>query len=280
MFNSLKNFLGSTGLQPVLTIVLVVAIVLVLFQFSNAQDNQLEQVRVIDREVTFEEAVNNLLNNTYEVYTSGTLFVKANMQSQITQSIQSPTNNPIPSVIEIQVVENRYDDILFTIQKNNVIRIDTKNQYVDETLLINRNGEIVYANNLLKKYMVYKVPDDSEKDAVSLFMSLNNLFKEQVFPFTPLINDYKERKFNPVKRAYNVYSGKWRHPVYTNDELKEIVVETDSTSGVFKSIAIANSNPPSVIYFDFRKLDNLDNYDVIGEDFEQIQIPRPYKTKG
>ncbi len=279
MINSFKNFLGSAGLQPILTVVLVIAIAWVLFQFSNAQDNQLEQVRIIDREVTFEEAANNLLNNTYEVYTSGSLFVKANIQSQITQSTQSTQISPTPSIVDVQVVENRYDDILFTIQRNNVIRIDTKNQYVDDTLLINRNGEIIYRNNLLKKYMVYKIPDDSEKDAVSLFMSLNNLFKEQIFPFTPLINDYKDKKFNPVKRAYNVYSGKWRHPVYTNDELKEIIIETDSSTGVFKSIAIANSNPPSVIYFDFRKLDNVDNYDVIDEGFEQVPIPRPYKTK-
>ncbi|BDQ05015.1 MAG: hypothetical protein KatS3mg084_0533 [Candidatus Dojkabacteria bacterium] len=279
MLKAFNNLLASKVLQPILTIVLVITIAWALFQFTNTPENQREQVRILEREVTFDEAVNNLLNNTYEVYTSGSLFVKANITSSIGPDTQGNLNSPNPSVVDIPVIENKYDDILFTVQRNKVIRIDTKNQGSDETLLINRKGEIIYMNNLLKKYMVYEIPADSDKDAVSLFVALNSLFREQIFPFTPLLNDYKDKKFHPVRRAYNVYSGKWRHKVYTSDELKEVIIETDPITGVFKSIAIASSNPPSVIYFDFRKLDDVDHYDKIEDDFEQVPVPKPYKTK-
>lgn len=277
MFSFLKNFLSSGALQPILTIVLIIGFILIGGQVFESQNKNLERVRIIDREVSFDEAVNNLLNGNYEVYTSGSLFVQTD-QTEILKRNENKST-PTPSVTTISVVENKYDDILFTIERNSLRKIDTKSVDLDATLFINRKGEIVYIDNILRKYTLYKIPAESEKEAVALFEGMRQLFEDQLFPFTPLIQDYKNKRFNPIKRAYNIYSGKWQHPVYTNNKLEDVILETDPTTGLFKSMAITATKPPSIIYFDFRKIESIENYDQIPSDFEAVPVPKPYKTK-
>lgn len=271
----LKNIFKSGAFQPILTVILVglmvVLVIQVLGNNSNKKDDS--SVQQISREVTFTEAADNYFNGSYNVLTTGSLYVK-DLNVTATPSLVST-----PSITQIPLIENKFDGIFFIIDKGTLKRFDTATQGVNSSMFFNRKGEIVYLDNSNKLYTLYKVPADTEKDAVTLFSSTDYAFKQRLFPLTPLMNDYKSKKFLPIERAYNVYSGKWSNPVFTDGKTVDITLETDPLTGVFSAMSIASTNPPSIIYFDFRKADNINNYDEIPGDYKSVPPPSDYKTK-
>lgn len=281
MSNKVTQILFSRGLQPVITIVLLVGFIVLGSQYFFSQNNrELDQVTELTQKVTFDDAVKKIENSSYEVYTRGSLYIPEGTSiSDLQDGVPKSQTTPTPSVTTITLVENKYDDLFFTLEKNKVQKIDIRSLNTDASLLINKKGEIVYIDNVKRTYTLYKNPADDEKNAIQLFTGMRNLFSDQIFPFTSLIEDYRAKKYNPVERAYNIYSGKWQHPVYTNGRVVDTIVETDPTNGLFRSIAFTSTNPPSIIYFDFRNIDSTEGYDSIPDNYQSVPVPNPYKTK-
>jgi len=277
-----KNVLKSGAFQPILTVILIGFLLVFAFQLvqnrNNSASSSESQIRELTQKIKFEDAVNNYYGGKFNVLTNGSLFVRAN-NSALNVTNPSLSSSPTPSVTEVPIVENKYDNLFFVMDKGELKRIDAKSFGLNSSLFFNRKGEIVFLDNSSKKFTLYKVPADSEKDAVTLFSSTELAFKEKLFPLSALLKDYKDEKFNPVERAYNVYSGKWTNPVYTDSRMVDVVLQTDPLTGVFSAMFIASSNPPSTIYFDFRKVDSLENYDQIPADYQSVDVPKKYKTK-
>lgn len=277
---SFGGFVRELGIQPILTVVLIIIILFfAIYFFQSGNNNQAVQEVDLTKKLSFEDAVNNFLSNDYEVYTQGVLYVKSKESQDINTSVQS---TPTPSVTQISLVENKYDDVFFLLQNGKVVKIDAKTFGINGSIFFNQKGNLVFLDNVQKQYTLYKVPADTEKDAVDLFAGVKAAMDQNIFPLTPLINDYKDKKFNPTLYSTaipNIYTGKWQHPVYTNGEVVTIVIRTDPSSGVFNAMTISATNPPSEIYFDFRKKDNIDGFDNIPSNYKSIPVPVDYKTK-
>lgn len=280
--SNIINFFNPSIFQPILTVILIGFLLVLGFQLiqnrNKSSSTNESQIRELTQKISFEDAVNNYYNGKFNVLTNGSLFVRAD-NSALNLTNLSSSLSPTPSVTEISLVENKYDNLFFVVDKGELKRIDAKSYGLNSSLFFNRKGEIVFLDHSTKKFTLYKVPDDSENDAVTLFESTKLAFEEKLFPLSALLNDYKEQKFNPVERAFNVYSGKWINPIYTDNRMVDVVLQTDPLTGVFSAMFITSSNPPSTIYFDFRKVDSLENYDQIPEDYENIELPIKYKTK-
>jgi len=274
-----KNFFKSGAFQPVLTLVLIALMIVLAIQLlgnNNSKNNTTDEVREISRRVSFEEAANNYFNGTYNVLTNGSLYVRDFSNTSITGT---PQLTSTPSVTDIPIVENKFDNIFFIMDKGSLKRVDAKSYGLNSSLFFNRKGEIVFMDNSNKQYTLYKVPADTEKDAVTLFSSTDLAFKQRLFPLSTLLSDYNDKKYNPVERAYNVYSGKWTNASFTDGKTVDVTIQTDPVSGVISAMSIASTNPPSVIYFEFRKLDSVSNYDDIPSDFKSLPVPADYKAK-
>jgi hypothetical protein len=278
----LVALVASKAFQPILTVVLVLLLVVLAVQLlrPGQNNNNADEVRELSRKVSFNEASSSFWDGNYEVYTTGSLYVREDTSLQGLATTPTPlVSTPTPSVIDIPIIENKFDGMFFIIEKGVLKRIDTKQAGINASLFFNKKGEIVFMDHANKKYTIYKVPADSEQNAVQLFENTKLAFADRLFPFSPLLNDAKERKFAPTERAYNVYTGKWTNPVYTQGKTVDVSIQTDPVSGLFNSMYIASTNPPSNLSFDFRKLDSIENYDSIPEGYEAIDVPVPYKTK-
>lgn len=263
-----------TVIQPILTLVLIGLTVALVFQFfgkSSAGKNP--NYTEISKDLPFETAVNNYFNGSFEVYTRGSLVTKSDASTVLQSSAPTPTINSLaPSGTTIKAVENRYDDHFFFMEKGSVKRLDIRTYGQNESIFYNGKGEIVNMSNTAKAYTVSPIPADTDARAKVLYLSYNNIF-QNYFPLVPLLKDYKEGKFNPIKRSTNIYSGKWKHALYTSDEIVDVIVQTEPETGLFRSFIVANSftTTPSQIYFDFKNYDPKQQLDSIPSDYQKIE---------
>lgn len=282
MANFFKNFIDKNGFQPILTIILILVVIGFGFAFffqNNSNSNLVQEVEVT-RRITFDEAANRFLNEDFEVLTRGNLYVK-DLSTQTVDPKTQTQSTPSPSVTQISLIENKYEDVFFLSSKSQIKKVDAKTFGINGSIFFNSKGELVFLDNVNKQYTIYKIPDDSEKKVVELFKGVDLTFKENLFPLTPLIQDYKEKKFNPIEntKVQNLYSGRWQHPVYTNNEVSTVAIQTDPNTGLFSAMFIASSNPPSQLYFDFRKVESLEGFDTIPEDYKSVPPVTEYKVK-
>lgn len=276
MKDKIKNFFLAGAIQPILTIVLVILLVVLIFQYvnKNTTSNNGAVEKEIGQTVTFDSATEKFLNGNYDVYSRGSLYVKESTNASLDPSKTTPT----PSVTQVNLIENKYDGMIFLLSNGKVKKLDIRAYGQNESLFFNKKGEIVFLNNTNKSYTTYPIPDDSETSIVKLFEGTNGVL-QQSFPLQPLIQDYKNGLFNPIERAENIYSGQWKSALFTNDEVAEVVIQTDSVTGLFKSFNITNTQPPSQISFEFRNRSDIENYDQIPADYKGVEIPTKYKTK-
>lgn len=264
-----KSIIKSSSIQPILTVILVGVLAVLIFQFSSKSNKPSETLKEIAREVSFEEASNKFLTSSLQVYTRGSVFSKGKDEvlPTPTEDPENPvTQTPIPTPTntKIQIAENKYNDIFFLIQNSAVKRIDTDSFGKSDSRFFNDKSELVLLNNTDKIYKTYASPSPDDKDNSILYRSTQELFNE-FFPLIPLLKEYKEGKFNPVERSYNLYSGKWQHPFFTSGEVTDVFLETDPTSGIFRSITIVHTftKTQSRIFFDFKQKEiNLDTYKI------------------
>lgn len=276
-----KNLFQQNGIQPILTVVLIIIIVFFAIQFIQTGNNSNTKQEVeITKKVSLEDAANKFLADNYEIRTRGSLYVKDTTSQNVSPSgVQS---TPTPSITQISLVENKYDDVFFLVEKGKIIKVDAKTFGINGSIFFNKKGQLIFLDSVQKKYTLYKIPADTEKDAVALFEGIHQTFNNNILPLTSLIQDYKNKKFNPTESTTvpNVYSGKWQHPVYTNNEITTVVIQTDPNTGLFTGMAISGTNPPSQLYFEFTKQENIENYDVVPEGFQSVPVPVEYKSKG
>lgn len=271
---------SSNLVQPILTIVLIALIVFFVFKSlpgdTFKKDNSYKQVT---RDVSFSEAADNFLNSSFQVYTRGSLLVKSSNTTSTKNIDPSKQNTSSPSN-QVQVTENKYDDLFFYVDKSAVKRIDLKSYTQNESLFFNEKKEIVFVSNSTKSYTLYPVPGEDQKDAKLLFDSTNQIM-QQLFPLVPLIQDYKQEKFNPVLRSYNLYSGKWQHPLFTSGEVVDVILETDPISGLFRSFNVSHSfiTTPSSIFFDFKKYDINSALYATPSDYKSLPVDAKYLSK-
>lgn len=265
-------------IQPILTVILIVLVAALIFQFfkgrGTGQSND-GTLRQIDRVVTFDEAAKAFFNNSYEVQTRGALIVKD--RSTKPSSTPTPTS---PTTITIPAVENKYNDMAYFLDKGDVKRLDFKTYGSNESIFFDKQGNIIYLSNTGKAYTKYPIPADSETSALIEFTAKKELLKI-TFPFVSLLKDYQDKKFNPIERARNLYSGKWQHPLFTSDEVVNVFIETDAQTGLFSSFIVHHSFATtfSEIYFDFRPYDNTQALDLIPEGYKEVPVQVKYKIK-
>lgn len=246
-----RTIIKSKYGQSLLTLLLVGAIVFVLVKFAGNNDGD-SSVKEIARQVTFDEAADKFLNNSYQIYTRGSLFVKA-AEATPTPSSTDATPTPI-STQTIKISETKYNDLFFYSQNSQIKRIDRTTYDRNTSRYFLENGNLVFLDNINKLYAEYVKPTDENLQDRLIFESTQQLISE-FFPLGPLINEYKAGKFTPVERAYNLYSGKWQHSFFTSGEVVEIFLETDPTSGLFRSLSIVHefSTSQTRIFFDFKE---------------------------
>lgn len=275
MKENIKKFFLENGIQPILSIVLIILIIFAIFRFSNKDNNNQNNGEIaLFKTTSFESAVNKFLNEDYIVYTRGNLYVK--------DSSVTPTSEitPTPGILNVSLVKTSYDDNYFLSNKSKILKVDVKSFGTNNSTFFNSKGEIVFIDNIQKQYSIYPLPADNETEVKEFFESAKYLFDNNLFILTAVIRDYQDNKFFPVETSVqNIFSGKWSHPSYTNDEVVNINIQTDPNTGLFTSFSIGNTNPPTLIYFDFIKQDTLEGYDNINSSYTKIPIPREYKTK-
>jgi hypothetical protein len=266
-------------IQPILSVVLILMLVLLIFQFVDSRNGAKDSasLRQLSRKVTFDDAVNKYLSGTYESYTRGSLLVK-NASLQSTESINPQNNSTQPT--SVTATENKFDDLFFIIDKGNIRKLDLKTFGQNESLFFNDKGEIVFLSNTDKSYSVYPVPAEGEKDAELLFTSTKQMMQD-LYPLVAVIRDYKDGKFNPVERAANIYSGKWQHVLFTSNEIVDVYLETNPTNGLFTSITITHqfTSSPSAIYFDFKDTKDMSSALQVPSGYKNVELKTKYKAK-
>jgi hypothetical protein len=281
----LKKITRAAVLQPVLTIILVILLGALIFQFTNGRfssSSGLPSYREVSKTVSFDNAVDKFLDGSYSIYTQGSLIVKNNTEQlkSDNKSLQpSPTDiNAAEKVIK--ATENKYDNLFFFVDRGVVKKLDHKSYSQNESLFLNSKNEIIYMSNLKKEYIVYPEPENLDENNSLVYQSTKQIFYD-LMPLISIIKDYKEGKFIPVERATNLYSGKWKHPIFTSNDVNEIFIETDPTNGNFRSLSIVHpfSSVPSQIFFNFKPETQSVDLDTIPQGYKQIQIPISYKIK-
>lgn len=252
--------------QPILTVLLLILIFFLLSSKSHLNLNVNGTLRILNDEVDFSEVVNNFLNKNYEVLTRGTIYSRVKSKDQ---------NSSEEGYL---MIGNEYDDF-FILEKGNLKRINSKTDQFDISIFYNQSGSIVVLDHIQKKYFNYDSYNnnyDNKEDNYSDRDKLNKLvkyfFDNEIFPLISLVKDFKEKKFNPIKKSSNVFVSQWRHPTFTSNDICEVTVALEPSNKTFKSIAFSNTIPPSVLYFDFREISDLnENLYKIPEDYLKSQ---------
>jgi hypothetical protein len=260
-------------IQPILTTVLIGLVIILVFQFfGDDTKNNNSGYQEISKAVSFEEAVAKFQSGSFEVYTRGTLVVKNDRSaSSLIKSNVSGSPTPTPSVSTSSAVENPYEDLFFFVNNGQVKRLDIRTYGQNESIFYNKSNEIVNLSNTAKAYTVNPIPPESDKTASLAYQAYYNVL-QSYFPLIPLIKDFQAGKFNPTLRSTNLYSGKWKHYLYTSDEVVDVIIQTEPETGLFRSFIVANSftSTPSQIYFDFKSYDSNQAIDNIPVDFKKL----------
>jgi hypothetical protein len=278
-------FKNAKVFQPILTLVLVGLLLVMIFQFagndtSNSPNDP--EYKEVYRAVTFDEAARKYLAGSFEVFTRGSVISRSG-EIPLTQIKSEPnaTTTPTTSVTpKPDAYENSYDDLFFYIDKNSVKRLDVKSYGQNASIFVNGKGEIMYLDNSARAYTMYPLPDDSETK-VKLWYEAYKGAVQMFFPFTSLMKDYQDGKFNPVERATNVYSGKWKHDFFTSGDVVDVILQTEPETGLFRSFTVASSATPTptTIYFDFKSYDAAATLTTVPEGYTAVELKVKYKVK-
>lgn len=273
---------GKSGLiQPLLTAVLGILLVVLVIQFFAGRSKSNEaDIRQIARKVSFDEAVETFQNGTFQIYTRGALIVKNDVS---TPSLQNKSVDPLKKEAtekSINATETKYDDLFFFTEKGKTVRVDYNTYGQRESVFYDKKDGVVFQSNTLRSYTTYPVPSDDEKDAALYFSSLKQIISD-VLPFNLLIEDYKAGKFTPYEVANNLYSGKWQHPLFTSNEVVDVLLQTDGDQGYFRSFSVAHAfvTVPSTIYFDFKPTEIKDSLRTVAEGYKEVERQNKYKSK-
>ena len=244
--------------RSVLTVFLIAGLGYILFgglEVRSSPETR-ERTRLLTKEVEFSEVIDNFLSKDYEVLTRGSLYVK---------DFSSGNNKG-------KIIENLYDNIFFVFEKGNLRRINYKDGSYDLSFYVLDDGKFVVLDHTLKQYLIYGTSDDKTEgeEGYNLAELVRYFFNNEIFPIVSIVADFKDGKFNPIKRSLNVYSGQWRHNIFTSNEVCEVVLAVEHSNSTIKSISFSNTQPPSVIYFDFREIDFDDALLNIPSDYEKI----------
>lgn len=274
-----------SSIQPILTLVLVGLLLLLVFRSSlfSSRDNDStsSEYREVSRKVTFDEAKELYYEKNYKINTKGNLLVENQNETEPsdTKSINPERKDNSPGNV-VNAVENRYDDMFFYTINGHVKRFDVITYGQNESLFLAQNGSIVYVSNTANAYSRYPVPAEDQKEAVQFFNSTRSTLKE-ILPLSPLLQDYANGTFTPIERDVNLYSGKWKHSLFTSNEVVDVYLQTDPVSGMFRSINIVHSfvPQPSAIYFDYVELETLDSIDSIPDEYKEVEAEIKYSPK-
>jgi len=278
----LKKLLKPNILQPILTAVLIGALALLIFKFgsgANKSDSTSQNtLQEVTKKVSFQDAADKFMNNSYQVYTQGSLIVKGGT-SNVFSFNQNPTTTPVASPSPQAAAANSYDNLFFYLDKGEIFRIDYTTYGLDSTLMINDKNEIVAMDNRNKTYAVYPVPTQDNKQASLVYYSYESILKN-LFPFKQLISDYQANKFVPTERDLNLYSCQWKNSLFTSGETVTVTIETDPATGVFKSFSAPHSfsTVPTNISFDFRSNNLTQKLKTPPSDYKQIALPTDTPT--
>lgn len=278
----LKALTKASVIQPVLTFVLIILLVVMVTQFFGGKfsNNNASVKRELTRKVTFDSAAAKYTSTSYEAYTRGSLLVKNTQRASIDIGNKSINPQATTQPSAIGATENKYDDLFFVLDNGLVKKLDFKTFGQNESLFFDKKDQIIFVSNTNSAYSLYPVPAETEKDALLLFSSTRQMLQE-VFPLVSLIRDYKDGKFNPVERATNLYSGKWKHALFTSDEITDVFLETDPYTGLFSSFTVAHgfANVTSRIVFDFKPLKIDESIFSVPNGFTQVPLEIKYKAK-
>jgi hypothetical protein len=272
------KFNRSNIIQPILTVVLIALLGFLVYRFGfskNQNGSDGTTLRQVNRKVSLDQAISKYLDNSYEIYTRGVLFVK---NAQDTNGVNPEKATVTPSA-QVAVTQNEYNYFFYT-DKGTIHRLDYKNLGKNESLFKDSKGNLVFVDNVSKSYTVYPLPDESETKVVEFFKGTDQVLQE-TFPLTALIKDYKAKKFNPVEESTNTFVGKWQHQLFTSNEVVTVIIQTDPSNELFRKMRIVHGfiQTPSDLSFDFIKTDNVKELNIIPAGYTEIALKSDYKKK-
>ncbi len=274
-------------IQPLVTLIIVGLIGFLVFNmFTGGQEQEQRVIKEIYKIFTFDEMVQNMTTGKLQILTNGVIYFytdnnSASAQTANTQNTSTVTLTQVqstPSQNKDTLIERKLDNHYFYIDNGKLIRVEDRNFGANNTIFIDRDGSVVVASGLTGKYIRYPEPADDESDEIkSIFFGVKN-FVTSIYPIGALIDDYKNERFFPVERANNIFSGKWRHPLFTSDKVLNIIISIDGATGFVDTMKIATV-PETSITFQVRKL--TENHDLyfLPQGYKEQELDYKYRTK-
>lgn len=281
MFQVIKKIRPSF-IQPILTIVLIVLVGFLIYRdfggdfFKTEENNSSEKVEL--KEVDFETIYQNYLENNFEIYTRGYFLAEA-IQEPNKNFSQDPAITSTPEIDKnIEFIRQSYDNHFFYVEKGKVIRLN-KNEVGSSTGIISLSPAEVYlvsddkASYIECKPSGEEITNLSTEDFNELCLATYETVQD-IFPLSSLLIDYKDGKFNPIKKATNVYEGLWSHPKFTEGQSRSIIIQLDGSTQTIKRIRILSRIPEvySEVTFDFKVKEDLNSYKTIPEGYKKIDL--------
>lgn len=275
----LKRLSKNNLLQPLLLFVLVILVGFLIFrsasfgQGNNKQDNT---QKLTVRNISFESATENFLKNSYEIYTKGSILVKTPVVPNRSIEPGAETQSE-----KIEVIDQKYDDLFFNVVKGEV-KTFSIDRFGDNRSIVSRSQKelfvVDHGSQVYFECTSGATQEDSTptQDLSGLCTATYETLQESL-PLVPLLKDYKESKFIPEQKAFNIYEGKWKNEKYTGGEVRSIVIQIDSDNGLFSSFNIVNdfTDIPSQVYFDYKETSerNIDAESDIPADYKRVEYP-------
>ncbi|MCX8034758.1 MAG: hypothetical protein N3A71_00505 [Candidatus Dojkabacteria bacterium] len=274
-------------IQPLFTLVILGFIGFLIFNmFGESQTREQKVIKEIYKIFTFDEMVQNMTSGKLQILTNGVIYFYTDNTSSIdtpnaspsTLSITNTTTTNTPTPTKTTTVERKLDNHYFYTEKGNLIRVEDRNFGANNTIFVDKDGSVVVASGLTGKYIRYPEPADDESDEIkSIFLGMRN-FITSIYPIGALINDYKNEKFFPVERANNIFSGKWRHPLFTSDKVLDVIISVDGATGFVDTIKIATV-PETSITLQVRTLNENYDFYFLPQGYKEQELDYKYRTK-
>lgn len=274
-------------IQPVFTLIILGIIGFLVFNmFSGGQAQEQKVIKEIYKIFTFDEMVQNMTTGKLQILTNGVIYFYTDQANTPQSQDVSPTNLSVtnsqitntPTPTKPTTIERKLDNHYFYTENGNLIRVEDRNFGANNTIFVDKDGSVVVASGLTGKYIRYPEPADDESEEIkSIFSGMKN-FITSIFPIGALIDDYKNEKFFPVERANNIFSGKWRHPLFTSDKVLDVIISIDGATGFVDTMKIATV-PETSIKFQVRKL--TENHDLyfLPQGYKEQELDYKYRTK-